>query len=115
MLNTGESWRGLLGVLTDEELKQYGSMALDQVRRETNRTLLNVLMLLAAVALIAWASWTIYYVGESGWLVYLALATAGLFVYMPWRSVKTKKLWLGHYERVKQELDRRQTGDDNHA
>ncbi len=115
MLNTGEDWRGLLGVLTEEELNQYGSMAMDQVRRETNRTLLNLLMLLTALALIAWAGWTIYHVGESGWLVYLALGLAGVFVYFPWRSAKTKKLWLGHYERVKQELDRRHTGDENHA
>ena len=71
--------------------------------------------LLTALALIAWAGWTIYHVGESGWLVYLALGLAGVFVYFPWRSAKTKKLWLGHYERVKQELDRRHSGDENHA
>ena len=112
MQNTGENWAGLLGVLTDEELDQYGQMAMDQVRQETNRTILHLLMLLGAVALIFWAGWTIYYVGKTGWPVYLALAAAGLFVYIPWRSVKTRKLWLGHYDRVKQELARRQSANE---
>lgn len=112
MQNTGENWAGLLHVLTDEELDQYGQMAMDQVRHETSRTILHVLMLLVAVALIGWSGWTIYYVGDTGWLVYLALAAAGLFVYIPWRSVKTRKLWLGHYARVKQELARRQNENE---
>lgn len=108
MRNTGENWTGLLGVLTEEELDQYGQMAMDQVRRETRRGVLHALMLIAAVALITVAGWRIYFTGELGWLVVLALASAGLFVYIPWRSVKTRKLWLGHYERVKQEIARRQ-------
>ncbi|MCH9806436.1 MAG: hypothetical protein K0U74_01770 [Alphaproteobacteria bacterium] len=112
MQNTGEGWRGLLGVLTDEELTQYGQMALDQVRRETSRNLIYGLMVIAGLALIAWAAWTIYGIGETGWLVYLALGAAGILVYLPWRSVKTRKLWLGHYERVKQELARRNEEPD---
>jgi len=47
-----------------------------------------------------------------GSLVYLALAAAGVCIYIPWRSVKTRKLWLGHYVRVKQELSRRQDGGE---
>ncbi|MBU2581064.1 MAG: hypothetical protein KJ622_05030 [Alphaproteobacteria bacterium] len=111
MQNTGEKWAGLLGVLTEEELDQYGQMALDQVRHESSRAAIHATMLLAAVALIGWAGWTIYRLGEAGALVYLALAAAGLLIYMPWRSVKTRKLWLGHYARVEQELARRRDDD----
>lgn len=112
MQNTGEKWNGLLGILTEEELDQYGQMAMDQVRKETRRGILHVPMVLAAVALLLWSAWTIYYVGEPGWLVYVALAAAALFVYIPWRSVKTRKLWQGHYERVKEEMARRQRDNE---
>ena len=112
MQNTGENWTGLLGVLTEEELDQYAQMAMDQVRHETSRAVLHVAMLIAGLGLVGWAGWTIYRLGEAGWSVYLALATAGVCIYIPWRSVKTRKLWLRHYARVKQELERRQ---DNEA
>ncbi|KUO58080.1 MAG: hypothetical protein APF80_08640 [Alphaproteobacteria bacterium BRH_c36] len=112
MQNTGEDWKRLLGVLTEEELAQYAQMALDQVRRETSRAALHVALLLSGVGLMGWAGWTIYRLGEVGSLVYLALAAAGVCIYIPWRSVKTRKLWLGHYVRVKQELSRRQDGGE---
>lgn len=115
MQNTGESWRGLLGVLTDEELAQYGQMAMDQVRIETRRNWAYGLMILAGLALIAWSAWTMFGLGKTGWLVYLALLAAGIFIYLPWRSVKTRKLWLGHYERVKNELARRNDGSENNG
>lgn len=110
MQNTGENWKGLLGVLTEEELAQYAQMAMDQVRRETSRAALHVVLFVTGLGLMGWAGWTIYRLGEAGLPVYLALAAAGVCIYVPWRSVKTRKLWLGHYKRVEQELSRRQTG-----
>ncbi len=104
----GEGWRGLLGVLSDEELGQYGELALDQARKESQRAALHAVMLLAAMCLIAWASWTIYHDGQTGWLVYLALVAGGVLVYLPWQSLKVRKLWLGHHARVEEEVARRQ-------
>lgn len=108
MHDTGERWSDLLGYLTDEELDQYGRMALDQARKERARLSLHILLVLAALGLIAWASWTIYHVGEAGWLVYLELIAAGICLYIPWLSIKSRERWLGHFARVNEERARRQ-------
>lgn len=105
-----EGWRGLLGVLSDEELGQYGDMALDQARQESRRAAVHAVMLIAAICLIAWAAWTIYTDTVGGWLVYLALAASAVLIYLPWQSLKVRKLWLGHHARVREEVARRQRG-----
>ncbi len=106
MQNTGEDWDQLLQVLTDEELKQYGQMALDQVALENRWAWAQAGLALVAVAVAGWGVWTGFKsgfgFGSLYWLVPLAIA-----IYWPYRSARTRRLWNVHFKTVNGELVRR--------
>ena len=52
--NTGDGWHSLLDALTDEELDQYGRMAIDQVRLEVRWAWLQLILAVAGLALAGW-------------------------------------------------------------
>jgi hypothetical protein len=106
MPTTAEGWHGLLAVLSNEELKQYRQLALDQVRREARKWWLNGSMLLVAVSSGGWGLAALYQGGL--WPRWLwALTLAGAASYWPWRSRKTERLWEGHAKAVENEMARR--------
>ncbi len=110
--NTGEGWHELLDALTDEELDQYGRMAIDQVRLEVRWAWLQVILVALGLAL---AGWTVVKTLEIGFdrTRFFSFALAGALLYWPYRSARTRALWKGHNNLVRRELARRQSARSN--
>ncbi len=105
--NTAEGWGSLLGLLTEEELNQYGRIAQDQIRRETRWRWAQILAGFAAAGLTVWMSFRLFQGGMERFR-WLPLGLVVLLSYWPYRGRKTRRLWQGHYEAVQAELARRQ-------
>ncbi len=95
-------------MLTEEELDQYGQMAQDQISREDRWRWAQAAAGFVAAALAVWISVRLI---QGGWerFWWLPLGLAAVLSYWPYRSLKTRRLWQGHYDAVKQELERRQS------
>ncbi|MDX2257319.1 MAG: hypothetical protein NW205_00230 [Hyphomicrobiaceae bacterium] len=107
MPNTAErGWAGMLDVLSDDELAQYGRMALDQVALERRWAWLQALLVAAAAGVMAWvllAGWRRGF----DWTLVPALFGLAVIVYWPWRSIRTRQLWRTQHDVVMGELERR--------
>ena len=103
------AWRGLLEVMSDEELRRYGAIALDQYDRELKYWWAQVVLVggvLVTIGLLA-RGLVLSGVGRLG---LLGLGFSWALGYWPYRSAKTRALWWGHYKAVLAEQARRATG-----
>jgi hypothetical protein len=101
----------LLSALTDEELRRYGEIAVDQKKLEYGHIWAEAVLWLAAVTALAWGLWQFVQSGVTRPVV-LAVATSAACAYWPWRKMHMRRLWQGHYEAVAQEQARRGTKAD---
>jgi hypothetical protein len=99
-------WVELLSTLTDDELRRYREIALDQRDLEYDKWWAQIALWLAAIAALAWGLWQMMEMGVTSRAL-TALVAAGAFAYWPYRKVKMRRLWKGHCEAVAQELARR--------
>lgn len=106
-----ETWRGLLGVLTDDELVKYGEVAQDQIDREMRWRKAQIAAAVAAGALMVWVLIRLFDAGAERALFY-TLGLAALLVYWPYRSRRTRRLWQGHSAAVEAEQSRRADGGE---
>lgn len=108
-----ETWRGLLGVLTDDELAKYGEVAQDQIDRELRWRKAQIAAAVAAGALMVWVLIRLFDTGAERALFY-TLGLAAALVYWPYRGRRTRRLWQGHSAAVKAEQSRRAQGEAAH-
>ncbi|MDX2289339.1 MAG: hypothetical protein NW217_11030 [Hyphomicrobiaceae bacterium] len=109
MRNTGEAgWSEMLDVLSEDELRQYGQMALDQMKIEARWAWLQAFLIAGGLLCLAYGVVGGVRRGADWAVIYAFAASAGL-LYWPWRSRQIKRLWRGHYDAVKHELERRQS------
>ena len=106
MQNTGENFGDLLGVLTEDELNQYGRVALDQVELANRWFNVQVPLVVFGAALGLWGLWLGLVDGFSFRTLYW-IAPGLIAIYWLSRSVKSGRLWRGHYSVVHDELERR--------
>jgi hypothetical protein len=97
--------------MTDDELRRYREIALDQRNLEYDRWWAQILLWLAAIAALAWSLWQMMNAGLTGRAL-TALVAAVALAYWPYRKVKMRRLWKGHCEAVARELARRVTKAD---
>ena len=103
-------------MLSDDELARYGEIARDQAAAELSRWWLQGMLMLGALASLAWATvrWGIAGV-ESGRVevagfgtgVMLGLLGALALAYSPYRQVRNWTLWQRHCKAVLVEQERR--------
>jgi len=96
----------LLRSLTNEELDQYGRVALDQMQREDRWKILQGFFVLVAALVALWSVGRMYSAGFSASTLY-TLGISALMGYWPYRSAKSKRLWRGHLDAVRGEKARR--------
>lgn len=99
-------WLALLSALTDDELRRYGEIAVDQRKLEYDHWWAQVLLWVAAVVSLALGVWQLGVGGVTTRAV-LALAAAVAFGYWPYRKARMRRLWQGHCEAVAREQARR--------
>ena len=104
-------WTQLLSALTDDELRRYGEIAVDQCNLEYDRWWAQILLCIAAVVAMVWGVWQLVATGVSGRAV-VTLVVAVACAYWPYRKVRMRRLWKGHCEAVAQEQARRATKVD---
>jgi hypothetical protein len=104
-----EAWRGLLKMLSDDELTRYSAIALDQYDRELKYWWAQALMVLGCVLTVGLMARGLVLSGI-GRLGFLALGFSWMLGYWPYRSAKTRSLWWGHYAAVLAEQARRAKG-----
>ena len=101
-------FEALLSALTDEELRRYGEIAVDQRKLEYGTIWVEVFLWAASIAALGWVAWQILQAGATRPAM-LAIAASAACAYWPWRKMRMRRLWQGHYEAVAQEQARRVT------
>lgn len=109
MQNTADDWDGLLGVMTEDELRQYGQVATDQMAQVDNRFPVRLAFLVGCGFLALWGLWKDFTAGIGFATIYWVLPF-GLAVYWQYRSVRFRRLWSEHFAVVNGELARRISG-----
>ena len=105
--SASQGWGQLLNVLTNEELEQYGQLARDQISGEFRRVWVYFGLVVVSLGLVVSGLWMLSH-GGFGWIGYFALGIGIVLLYWPYRSIMTCRLWEGHYQAVRKELERRE-------